>query len=194
MRDHGLWVFLVTTGVRLGEALAVRWSDVDSKECRVTIKRAVQRQRGAGLVFVEPKSARSRRTVPIPPELLPVLKDQRRANDLDRRKAADLWQEQDLVFPNPVGRPRDAAYRSISFHTALERAGLTRLRLHDLRHTAATHLLTNHVHPKVVQDLLGHSTIAITLDTYSHVMQPLAKDASGHMSSLVPSRPDSSHA
>jgi integrase len=194
MRDHGLWVFLVTTGVRLGEALAVRWSDVDSKECRVTIKRAVQRQRGAGLVFVEPKSARSRRTVPIPPELLPVLEDQRRANDLDRRKARDLWQEHDLVFPNPVGRPRDAAYRSISFHTALERAGLTRLRLHDLRHTAATHLLTNHVHPKVVQDLLGHSTIAITLDTYSHVMQPLAKDASGHMSSLVPSRPDSSHA
>ncbi len=138
MRDHGLWVFLVTTGVRLGEALAVRWSDVDSKEC--------------------------------------------------------LWQEHDLVFPNPLGRPRDAAYRSISFHTAPKRAGLPRLRLHDLRHTAATHLLTNHVHPKVVQDLLGHSTIAITLDTYSHVMQPLAKDASGHMSSLVPSRPDSSHA
>jgi len=98
MRDHGLWVFLVTTGVRLGEALAVRWSDVDFKECRVTIKRAVQRQRGAGLVFVEPKSARSRRTVPIPPELLLVLEDQRRANESDFRKAGNLWQEHDLVL------------------------------------------------------------------------------------------------
>jgi integrase len=118
--------------------------------------------------------------------MLRVFEDQQRANDLDRRKAGDLWQQHDLVFPNPVGRPRDAAYRSISFHTALERAGLTRIRLHDLRHTAATYLMTNHVHPKVVQDLLGHSTIAITLDLYSHVMQPLAKDASGHMSNLVP--------
>src|SRR6266568_5520779 len=186
MRDHGLWVLLVTTGLRLGEALALRWSDIDLKEGRAAIRRAVQRQRGAGLVFVEPKTARSRRTVPIPPETIAVLEEQQRVNDSDRAKAADLWQEQDLVFPTPVGRPRDMAYRSISFHTALERAGLPRLRLHDLRHTAATHLLTKHVHPKIVQDLLGHSTIAITLDTYSHVMPALAKEASGQMSSLVP--------
>ena len=69
---------------------------------------------------------------------------------------------------------------SYTFHPGLEQAGLPRLRIHDLRHTAATHLLTKHVHPKVVQDLLGHSTIAITLDTYSHVTPPLAKEASAH--------------
>ena len=189
MRDHGLWALLVTTGLRLGEALALRWSDVDFIEGRATIKRAVQRQRGAGLVFVEPKSARSRRTVPVPPETLRVLEDQQRSNERDRRTAGPQWQEHDLVFPNPIGRPRDTAYRSVSFHTALKRTGLPRLRLHDLRHTAATHLLTNHVHPKVVQDLLGHSTIAITLDTYSHVMPPLAKEASGFMSSFVPAIP-----
>lgn len=185
MRDHGLWVFLVTTGVRLGEALALRWSDIDVKEGRATIRRAVQRQRGAGLVFVEPKSARSRRTVPVPRETIEVLEDQRRMNDRDRGKAGDLWQENDLVFPTPVGRPRDTAYRAISFHVALERAGLPRMRLHDLRHTAATHLLTKHVHPKVVQDLLGHSTIAITLDTYSHLMPALAREASTLMSGLL---------
>lgn len=190
MRDHGLWAVLVTTGLRLGEALALRWSDINLREGLVTVRRAVQRQRGAGLVFVEPKTARSRRSVPIPPEIRQVLGDQRRANDLDRLKAADQWQEQDLVFPNPVGRPRDMAFRAVSFHTALKRAGLPRLRLHDLRHTAATHLLNKHVHPKVVQDLLGHSTIAITLDTYSHVLPTLGKDASAHMSSLLPSRPE----
>ena len=69
-------------------------------------------------------------------------------------------------------------YLSFTFHRGLQRAGLPRLRIHDLRHTAATHLLTKHVHPKVVQELLGHSTIAITLDTYSHVMPALAKEAS----------------
>ena len=192
MRDYSLWVFLVTTGLRLGEALALRWSDLDLKEGRATIRRAVQRQRGAGLVFVEPKSARSRRTVPIAGETIDVLKEQRRSDDRDRSKAGELWHENDLVFPNPVGRPRDSAYRSISFHVALDKAGLPRMRLHDLRHTAASHLLSKHVHPKVVQDLLGHSTIAITLDTYSHVLPALAKEAGEHMSSLVPVGPKSS--
>lgn len=186
MRDHGLWVLLVTTGLRLGEALALRWSDIDFAERRAVVGRAVQHQRGVGLAFVEPKSARSRRTVPLPPETLQALEGQRRANDDDRRNAGSQWQANDLVFPNPVGRPRNMTYRAISFHAALKRAGLPRLRLHDLRHTAATHLLTKHVHPKVVQDLLGHSTIAITLDTYSHVMPALAKEASALMSSLVP--------
>ena len=185
MRDYGLWALLVTTGLRLGEALALRWSDVDLEERRISVKRAVQRQRGAGLVFVEPKSARSRRIVPIPPETVKLLEDQRRSNRQDRRKAGDQWDEQDLVFPNPAGHPRDTSYRSVSFHAALKRAGLPHVRLHDLRHTAATHLLTKRVHPKIVQDLLGHSTIAITLDTYSHVMPPLATEASGHMSSLL---------
>jgi integrase len=100
---------------------------------------------------------------------------------------AKLWQENDLVFPGPDGRPRDMSYLSFTFHRGLRAAGLQPLRIHDLRHTAATHLLTKHVHPKIVQELLGHSTIAITLDIYSHVLPALAKDASAHMSSLVSS-------
>ncbi len=185
-RHHSLWIFLVTTGVRLGEALAIRWADIDLNEGRVTIRRALQRQRGAGLVFVEPKSSRGRRTVSLPPETLEVLAQQRRDLDRERVEAGERWQENDLVFPSPVGRPRDMTYLSYTFHRGLERAGLPRLRIHDLRHTAATHLLNKHVHPKVVQELLGHSTIAITLDTYSHVMPALAKEASTYMSSLLP--------
>jgi integrase len=186
-RHHSLWVFLVTTGVRLGEALALRWSDIDFQHSQATIRRALQSQRGMGQVFVEPKTARSRRTVPVPPETLAVLTQQRAALAVERKHAGESWQEHDLVFPSPIGRPRDMAYLSYTFHRALKRAGLPRMRIHDLRHTAATHLLTKGVHPKVVQDLLGHSTIAITLDTYSHVMPALATEASTHMSSLVPS-------
>ena len=188
-RHHSLWIFLVTTGVRLGEALALKWSDLDVAAATVKIRRSLQRQgRGAGLVYVEPKSARSRRTVPLSAETVAVLASHRTDLDDEREHAGDVWQENDLIFPSPIGRPRDMAYLSFTFHRALRRAGLPRLRIHDLRHTAATHLLNRHVHPKVVQDLLGHSTIAITLDTYSHVMPALARDASGYMSSLVPPR------
>src|SRR6266852_992548 len=188
-RHHSLWIFLVTTGVRLGEALAIRWADVDLAEGRATIRRALQRQRGVGLVFVEPKSGRGRRTVSFPRETVEVLAQQRRDLDRERREAGERWQENDLVFPSPVGRPRDMTYLSYTFHRGLERAGLPRLRIHDLRHTAATHLMNRHVHPKVVQELLGHSTIAITLDTYSHVMPALGREASLHMSSLLPKDP-----
>ena len=185
-RHYPLWVFLVTTGARLGEALALRWSDVNVQDSCATIRRSLQRQRGSGLVFVEPKTARSRRTVPIPRETMAVLIQQQQTLKNERQHAGDAWHEHDLVFPSPTGRPRDMSYLSITFHRALRRAGLPKMRIHDLRHTAATHLLTNHVHPKIVQDLLGHSTIAITLDTYSHVMPALAKEASSLMSSLVP--------
>ena len=185
-RHHSLWIFLVTTGVRLGEALALKWADIDMVDGNATIRRALQRHRGVGMVFVEPKSSHGRRTVPFPPETLAALRAQRISLNRERSQAGKLWHENDLVFPSPNGRPRDLTYLSYTFHRGLERAGLPRLLIHDLRHTAATHLLTKHVHPKVVQELLGHSTIAITLDTYSHVMPALAKEASTYMSSLLP--------
>ncbi len=185
-RHHNLWIFLVTTGVRLGEALALRWSDVDLTAGTAVIRRSLQRQaRGDGLVFVEPKSSRGRRTIPVPAETLEILRKHRAEVRRERDHAGDDWQENDLVFPSPVGRPRDGAYLTYSFHRGLQRAGLPRMRIHDLRHTAATHLLTKHVHPKIVQDLLGHSTIAITLDTYSHVMPGLAKEASAHFATFL---------
>jgi integrase len=186
-RHHSLWIFLVTTGVRLGEALALKWADIDLVEGRATIQRALQRQRGIGMVFVEPKTTKGRRPVHFPQETIAALEDHRNDLGRERQRMAKRWQENDLVFPGPDGRPRDMSYLSFTFHRGLRAAGLQPLRIHDLRHTAATHLLTKHVHPKIVQELLGHSTIAITLDIYSHVLPALAKDASAHMSSLVSS-------
>jgi integrase len=166
----------------------LKWSDIEFAESRAHIRRALQRQRGVGNVFVEPKTAKSRRTIPLPAVTLAVLSDHRRAQEGDRREAGKTWVEHDLVFSSPVGRPLDTPFLSLVFHRTLNLAGLPHHRIHDLRHTAATHLLTKHVHPKIVQDLLGHSTIAITLDTYSHVLPTLGVDASAHMSSLVPTR------
>ena len=179
-RDHALWTLLVTTGVREGEALGLLWSDVDLERGTVTIRRALQRLSGRS-AFVEPKTARSRRTVPIPPSTRAVLAEHRRRQLEEQTLADSVPRGRDLVFCTADGDPLNASSVCIRLHRTLERLGLPQIRVHDLRHTAATHLLVRGVHPKVVQDLLGHSTIAITLDTYSHVMPSLARDATEYM-------------
>jgi len=183
--EHDLWAFLVTSGVRLGEALGLKWSDIDFERGTATIQRALQRQAGNGLVFVEPKTSRSRRTVPLGKATLTMLEEHRCQQEARRSKLGKKWRQTGLVFCAVRGGPMKPEEPQEPLHRALEKAGLPRIRIHDLRHTAATHLLTNGVHPKVVQDLLGHSTIAITLDTYSHVLPVLSREATTHMDKLL---------
>lgn len=179
-RDHALWTLLVTTGIREGEALGLRWGDIDLELGSITVRRALQRL-GGRATFVEPKTARSRRTVPIPPSTRAVLSEHRRRQREEQMLFGLAFEAQDLVFCTADGRPLNPSSVCIRLHLTLKRLGLPQIRVHDLRHTAATHLLVRGVHPKVVQDLLGHSTIAITLDIYSHVMPSLARDATEHM-------------
>lgn len=187
-RDHALWTFLVTTGVREGEALGLCWSDIDLERGTATIRRALQRLDGAA-TFVEPKTARSRRTVPLPSSTRAVLAEHHRRQLQERELAGAAWAARDLVFCAADGRPLNASSVSIRLHRTLDRLGPPQIRVHDLRHTAATHLLVRGVHRKVVQDLLGHSTIAITLDTYSHVMPSLARDATEFMEDFFAREP-----
>lgn len=183
-RLHALWALLATTGLRIGEALGLLWSDVDFASGRLVVNRALQRQPGIGYVFVEPKTAKSRRTVYLAQGTLASLAEHRRRQREDQLAAGPEWNNSGLVFTTPVGRPVDGTWAIKWFHRALEEAGLPRLRLHDLRHTAATHLLRRGVHPKVVQELLGHSTISLTLDTYSHVAPALHAEVATHMQAL----------
>jgi integrase len=183
-RMHALWVVLVTTGLRLGEALGLRWDDLDSQSGRLAVRRALQRQRGNGLVFVEPKTGKSRRTVYLAAGTVRVLSDHRQRQREERLLNGPAWQESTLVFCTGIGRPLEGGQVSWRFHKALGAAGLPRIRVHDLRHTAATLLLTRGVHPKVVQEMLGHSTIALTLDTYSHVAPALHREVATQMEHL----------
>jgi integrase len=183
--EHALWAFLVTSGVRLGEALGLKWSDIDFERGTATIQRALQRQAGNGLVFVEPKTSRSRRTVPLGKATLSMLEEHRYQQEARQSKLGKRWRQTGLVFCAVRGGPMRPEEPQEPLRRALDRAGLPRIRIHDLRHTAATHLLTNGVHPKVVQDLLGHSTIAITLDTYSHVLPVLSRETTTHMDKLL---------
>jgi integrase len=181
---HALWVLLATTGLRLGEARGLLWSDIDFTNGRLVVNRALQRQTGSGYVFVEPKTARSRRTVYLAPGTISALMEHRRRQVADQLAAGPEWSNMGLVFTTAIGRPADGPWATKWFHRALDHAGLPRFRIHDLRHTAATQLLRRGVHPKVVQELLGHSTISLTLDTYSHVAPALHAEVATHMEAL----------
>ncbi len=184
-RWHALWTVLVTTGLRLGEATALRWSDLDLSKGSAVIQRSVQRQRQRGMVFTEPKTRSSRRTVLLPPGAVTVLAEHRPIVEEQRDAAGSLWQDFDLVFPSLTGAPLDPARVNQALHTDLHKAGLPRIRVHDLRHTAATLLLEEGTHPKIVQDLLGHSSIALTLDLYSHVTPRLQDEAVLRMQDML---------
>ena len=152
----------------------------------IRVAQALQRV-GGRLDFVEPKSNRSRRTIPMPPTVIRALRSHRSRQLEERLIGGPGWNEKDLVFVSGVGTPLDARNVTRRFQVALERAGLPRLRFHDLRHTCASLLLAQGVQPRVVMETLGHSTIGLTMDTYSHVMPSLQREAADRMEDVLAS-------
>ena len=136
---------------------------------------------GKKLRFVEPKSDRSRRSVALPSFALEALKRQQERQRGERLLAGSRWVDTRLVFTTTIGTPLDERNVRRVFKAVLETAGLPALRIHDLRHTTATLLLTQGVHPRVVMETLGHSQISLTLDTYSHVLPGLQAEAAHRM-------------
>jgi integrase len=166
-RLHALYVVAVTAGLRPGEMLALRWSDVDLEAGTFRINRAF-----SDGVFATPKTPRSRRKIELSNTARAALKAHRKHQLEEQMKRAVLWQDHGLVFPSTVGTPLSHRNLVRSFKALLKRAGLpASTRLYDLRHTCATLLLNSNIHPKYVQELLGHASIAQTLDTYSHVLE-----------------------
>jgi integrase len=189
----GLWrvivwklcVLAITTGMREGELLALRWRYVDLDRGVLAVMGTAQRLRSEGLVIRETKTARSRRQVVLSSTAVAALGRHRVLQAAERLQAGERWEDLDLVFPNRVGRIQEATtLLQEEFYPLLERAGLPRIRFHDLRHTAATLMLSRGVHPKVASDVLGHSTVGITLDLYSHVSDAMHRDAARRMDDL----------
>jgi integrase len=169
-RLEALYVLAVHTGMRQGELLALRWQDVDIENAVVSVRRSLTRS-GGKVVFGEPKTKKSRRSIRLTPQAVEALRSHLERQLRDMEILGDRYQDQGLVFTTNTGAPIDPSnLRQCSFVPLLKRAGLPHMRFHDLRHTCATLLLSRGVHPKFVQELLGHATIAITLDTYSHVI------------------------
>jgi len=179
-----LWVVLASTGLRLGEACGLKWIDIDFENNRLVVRRALQRQKGVGQAFVEPKTAKSRRTVYFPPGTGDALREHRRRQLEARLQFPGEWQNEGLIFTRSDGRPIEPANAARLFDIALKKAGLKRVRIHDLRHSAASIHLARGENPKVVQEMLGHSTIAATMDIYSHVTPALHAAVAGKMQTL----------
>jgi integrase len=167
----------VTAGLRRGELLGLAWKDVDFERGTLQVRRTLQK--GEMLL---PKTPKSRRQIRLTRRAVDALRRHWRNQQTERAQRDGSWREHGLVFPNRVGNPTDGDNLcSRHFRPLLRRAGLPQVRFHDLRHTCATLLLTKGVHPKVVSEMLGHATISITLDTYSHVIPGLGDAAADAM-------------
>ncbi|GGR78469.1 site-specific integrase [Micromonospora fulviviridis] len=183
-RNGARWSVALALGLRQGEALGLAWEYVDLEAQRIRVRWQLQRLAGKGLVFVEPKSDRGRRTIVLPDQLAEALKEHRQAQQQEREYAGELWEshgppdtEPGLVFAQRNGRPIDPRQDWGEWKTLLRSAGVRDARLHDARHTAASLLLAQGVPARVVMELLGHSQISLTLGTYSHVAPELSRAA-----------------
>src|SRR5919112_589988 len=169
-RFEALYVLAVTTGLRRGELLGLRWDDADLDRGTLRVGRALVRV-GGRHVIGETKTRRGRRRINLTPRTVAALKAHRKRQLEQRVRLAGFYEDHGLIFSSEAGTPLNPENLvKRSFKPLLKKAGLPEIRFHDLRHTCATLLLGRAVHPKLVQELLGHATIAMTLDTYSHYL------------------------
>lgn len=184
----------LSTGLRRGELLGLRWQDVDLKAGTLTVKQGLVRirnheahgdERKTRLIFQEPKTASSRRTIPLPEDALAELRRWKARQNQEKLMLGPAYQDNGLMFCQEDGKPIDPRNFTRHFDVMLKRAGIPHIRFHDARHTFATILLELGEHPKVVQEILGHSKIAVTLDTYSHVSLDLTRQAAAKLNQVL---------
>jgi len=171
-RFEALYVLALHCGLREGELLGLRWDDVDfsSPTATIQVRRTLSETR-TGHKFENPKNGKGR-SVKCSQKATEALRSHRARQGEERLRVGSLWQDNGLVFPTTTGTTKSGTnLTGRHFKPLLERAELPAIRLHDLRHTCATILLMAGKHPKYVQELLGHASINITLDTYSHVIE-----------------------
>ena len=195
-RWEALIKLALATGMRQGELLGLRWADVDFASGTLSVRR--QLVRGGG--YSEPKTSKGRRRIDLPAGTVATLREHKKAQNEARLLLGSEWEHTDAVFctlsgyrgkkaePGSAtlpGRPLQARNVSRGFKQLLQAAGLPDVPFHALRHTAATLLLLQGEHPKVVQERLGHSNISMTLDTYSHLMPSMGRDAADRLDSLL---------
>ncbi len=185
-RHFVLFQLAIQTGMRPQEYLGLQWKDVDFEQKKLSIKRTVVEIKGSGFRFDETKTNRSRRSMPISQTLVNELKKHKREQLEARFKLGNIYQNYELVFASEIGTPHQKKnIRDRHFKPLLKKAGLPDIRLYDLRHTMATLLLSEGVNPKIVSERLGHASIVLTLDTYSHVLPTMQEDATDKLEMLL---------
>jgi integrase len=183
-REHPAYLLALTTGMRRGEILGLRWRDVDLEGARLSIRQtviAVDHE----VVISTPKTAKGRRSVSLPPGAVTALRAHRKRQNEERLAMGAGYEDHDLVFAYGSGGPLDPEAFSQRFTRRVRASDLPMIRLHDLRHTYASIALAAGIHPKVVSEALGHANISITLDCYSHVIPAMQAEAAERVAGLI---------
>lgn len=183
-RLHPLWMLLATTGLRRGEAIGLTWSCLDPVTGALSVRRSLVDVDRGQPVWSDPKTSRGRRVVALDTATLDALAHVWVRAKADKQLAAETYHDHDLVFTHEDGTPLHPDTTSRNFTRRLTQLQLPRIRLHDLRHTWATLALESGIHPKVVQERLGHAHVSITLDLYSHVSPAMQSDAAERVAAL----------
>lgn len=183
-RHERLWVTMLATGMRFGEAAALRWADVELGARVIHVRHTLgPKGKHRGAMFAEPKTNKGRRDVPLPAIAVEALAAQLASDDVEREFVPG-WRDLDLVFPSSIGTPLNESHVLARFQRVLEAAGLPKRRMHDLRHTYATRLFALGQHPRAVQDLLGHSRFEITMNLYTATVPEVLREAADRMDSV----------
>lgn len=184
-RLEALYTLAITSGMRLGELLALTWRAVDLEAGSLQVIGTLQRGANKAWEIAPPKTSHSRRQIALTPLAVDALRAHRARQRAERLALGDVWVDRDLVFCDELGGfLNGTVIERYAYQRVLTRAGLPHKTFHSLRHTAATLLLGQRVHPKVVSEMLGHATIGITLDLYSHALPDMQREAAGALESV----------
>ena len=182
---YPLFYLALFSGMRRSELLAVRWSDVDLLLCQVSVNRTLHQLHNREIIIRQPKTDKGRRLIALSPSTVTVLREYRAQQEQLRQSLGITLLGDDLVFCQYDGKPLLPDSVTHAWHKLASRIGLKGIRLHDARHTHASLMLKQGIHPKIVQERLGHASIQITLDTYSHVVPGLQQAAANHFDEVL---------
>jgi integrase len=186
-RLEALYTVALALGLRQGEALGLQWTDIDFDAGKLHVRRTLQRVDGE-LRFLPPKTKKSVRRLALPAVAITALRAHRVRQLEEKLLAGARWQERDLVFGSSIGTPLGGGDVRAWFHQALDRAGLPRMRFHDLRHSCVALLLAQGVDLKTIQEILGHHSISMTGDIYGHLVEAVKQDAAARMDDVLSGR------
>ncbi|HLZ57904.1 MAG TPA: site-specific integrase [Ktedonosporobacter sp.] len=192
---EALFVLALATGMRRGELIGLKWQDINFKAGTLQVVRVLTRvptkmpEREHVYIEAEPKTEKSRRSIQLAPFALNALKEHRLRQLENKLQAGADWQDHDYVFCTLHGTHLNPNHIVVEFKKLLRQADLPNIRFHDLRHSAASLLLSLGIHPKVVQELLGHTQISITMDVYSHLLPGMQKDAMSKLDEALKKKP-----
>ena len=186
-RNFALYQLAITSGMRMGELLGLKWVDLEWERRELQVRRQVRRKVGGGHEYVTPKTKAGKRTILLGKSTLEVLRMHLEEQYRVKLVAGDRWQDRGLVFPSKIGTPMDAGTLRKEFKVASRKARLPGIRFHDLRHTAASLMLNYSIPVIIVSRRLGHSKPSITLDVYGHLIPSKQEEAAELMDDIVKS-------